>query len=95
MDVPQSHQPVQQCLLGLSAADLPAPLVKACTKACLHGARHKVTGSTWRGDTCKCIVAAAASQAVTVVDRLRLKCRSGPHDGQQCSRWRTWQMRCR
>jgi hypothetical protein len=53
MDVPQSYQPVQQCLLGLSAADLPASLVKACAKACLHDARHKVTGSKWRGDTSK------------------------------------------
>ena len=51
MDVPQSHQPVQQCLLGLSAADLAAPLVRACTKACLHGARHKVPASNWRGDS--------------------------------------------
>jgi hypothetical protein len=56
MDVPQSHQPVQQCLLGLSAADLPASLVKACTKACLHGARHKVTASKWRGNTSDCFV---------------------------------------
>lgn len=56
MDVPQSHQPVQQCLLGLSAADLTASLVKACTKACLHGARHKVTASKLRGNTSNCFM---------------------------------------
>lgn len=43
MGVPQAFLPVQQCLRGLSAADLQAAAVKGCVKACLHGVRHKVT----------------------------------------------------
>jgi hypothetical protein len=46
MQMPQAHLPVQQCLLGMSAASVPASLVKACIKACLHAVRNQVTPAT-------------------------------------------------